>query len=533
LISIKAASAGQAKHIRMNSSISENLINRSGNNMRTHLKAALCLSILIFCCALPCLAENPPAIQWQKSFGGSGTEQCAVVHKTSDGSYIFGGYSDSAPSGTKTSASFGLGDYWLIKSDALGNEVWQQSFGGNNVDLPWCVADTDDGGLLVGGYSDSYFSGNKTNDLPDGPYGDGWLLRLDANGSNVWQRGFLGAFLNDDPRATLYDMAKTSDGGFLLTGTSNGTCVAKINGDGQTLWEKRFSQSDSEMPRLALTSDDGFFLSAMPGVFADRDPVVIRADSTGEIVWEKSFGGTGVDGFYCVRTTPDGGCVLAGYSNSPVSTNKTAPNWGGDDFWLVKLDGNGNRMWDQTFGGTNSDVGNSVCLMPDGGYLVVGYSDSGISGNKSGPNFGKLDGWVVRTDSLGNKLWDLTLGGNDYDFLLDARPTADGGILLFGDSASPISGNKTSTNYGSFDYWIVKLEGPTPPSLLQPVLTNNTATLTWTSISNRSYRLQSTSNLATNWQDLSPDILATNATASATIGINGQSQQFYRLLLLP
>ena len=174
--------------------------------------------------------------------------------------------------------------------------------------------------------------------------------------------------------------------------------------------------------------------------------------------WEADFGGTGNDNLASIQPTPDGGYILGGASSSPPSGNKYATNYGGFNFWVVKIDAFGNKQWERTFGGVVYDQITSLQQTTDGGFILGGISSSPPSGNKTSPNYGGNDFWVVRLDSNGNKLWENEFGGPGDDELTCLQQTADGGFILGGYSDSPPGGTKTSPNYGGYDMWVVRID---------------------------------------------------------------------------
>src|SRR5690606_9304903 len=145
-------------------------------------------------------------------------------------------------------------------------------------------------------------------------------------------------------------------------------------------------------------------------------------------------GGSGDDFLHITAPTPDGGYLLGGYSYSSASGDKSENSKGGSDYWVVKIDGSGNKVWDKTFGGSGEDILYSTTPTPDGGYLLGGYSASPASGNKSENSKGSYDYWIVKIDGSGNKVWDKTFGGSDNDILHSTTPSPDGGFLLAGSS---------------------------------------------------------------------------------------------------
>jgi hypothetical protein len=244
-------------------------------------------------------------------------------------------------------------------------------------------------------------------------------------------------------------------------------------------WDKRYGGTSYEGFKALLKLNDGdyilggFSLSGMDGNKSQpnwggvlvADYWLVKIDSNGNKLWDKRYGGFGEDGMFSMDLTNDGGFILAGYSLSGIGGDKTQNNWGGPDYWLVKVDSIGNKEWDRRFGGFGNDLMyGQVIQTSDGGFIVGGQSESGIGGDKSEPSRGTLlnwDFWVVKTDTYGNKQWDKTIGGDNDDVMTSIIQTDDGGYLLGGYSRSGISGDKTqdrlNTN-GTFDWWLVKID---------------------------------------------------------------------------
>jgi hypothetical protein len=157
----------------------------------------------------------------------------------------------------------------------------------------------------------------------------------------------------------------------------------------------------------------------------------------------------------------DGGYILGGWSESGISGNKTQSNWANSpDYWILKIDSLGNKLWDKDFGGINYETLASLEQTLDGGYILAGYSNSGISGDKTEANVGLYDYWIIKTDSLGNKQWDKDYGGTDNDDIYYGILSRcnDGGYLISGTSYSNIGGDKTENNLGAKQTWIVKID---------------------------------------------------------------------------
>ncbi len=439
-----------------------------------------------------------PVIQWQRTIGGNGNDRLQSVQQTTDGGYILGGYSTSGVSGEKTVAGYGEEDYWIVKLDAVGNIEWQTVAGGVHIDILLTVIQTADGGYLASGWSVSGVSGNKTAVNHGGTAMVGnasngrdiWVVKLSASGVIQWDKTFGGSS---------YDMGWTlwqhPDGGYVIGGLShqggggnksvtqygwNDYWVLKTDATGNAIqWQTSYGGSSHDgMNGLSKATAGGYIMggSAMSGtsgsktspVYGGEDNWVVKTNASGAINWQITLGGSGYDaqvggsimsGDNGILQTADSGYLVGNTSNSPVSGTKTVPSLGGNDFWIVKLDTFGNIQWQEVYGGTDEEYLGTVLQTTDNGYLFAGHSASGATGNKTVANIGDKDWWIIKTDVARNVQWQMALGGTDADELMTVRQTMDGGYIAGGYSRSGISGNKTESNRGDFDYWIVKL-GP-------------------------------------------------------------------------
>jgi hypothetical protein len=237
--------------------------------------------------------------------------------------------------------------------------------------------------------------------------------------AKLWDKT-LGGSIGDRLNA----MQPTADGGYILGGYSD----SPISGD-----KSQASQGDS-------------------------DYWVVKVDASGTKQWDRTVGGSNRDNLRSVLPTADGGYLLAGSSNSPISGDKTQATQGQYDYWLVKLDASGTKVWDRVYGGSALDELTTLQPTSDGGFLLGGHSDSPINGTKTQTPLGGTDYWVIKIDAAGTKQWDKTLGGSSSDYLYSLQQTTDGGYILGGYSDSPISGDKTQASRGNNDYWVVKLD---------------------------------------------------------------------------
>jgi hypothetical protein len=358
--------------------------------------------------------------QWDKSFGGTGDDELFAIQQTTDGGYILGGSSTSGNDGDKTDSSRGDADYWVVKVNAKGAKQWDKTFGGNNFDALHSLQQTSDGGYILGGLSYSGISGDKTGAIRgDADY---WIVKVDANGNKTWDKT-----LGGNSFEYFSALQQTLDGGYILGGYS----YSGISGD------------KSGANRGGMLSGDDYW--------------IVKVDANGNKIWDKTFGGTSNDELHSLQQTAEGGYILGGSSESNISGDKTEANRGEADYWIVKVGAAGVRQWDKTFGGMDFDRLASLQQTADKGYILGGSSESDVSGDKTQPSQGWEDYWVVKVDASGNKTWDERFGGNDFDFLYALQQTTDGGYILGGYSGSNISGDVSQPSRGSDDYWIVKL----------------------------------------------------------------------------
>ncbi|MBK7969240.1 MAG: hypothetical protein IPK08_10065 [Bacteroidetes bacterium] len=222
----------------------------------------------------------------------------------------------------------------------------------------------------------------------------------------------------------LNSIQQTADGGFILAGMS----LSNISGD-------------------KTENNTG-----------NWDFWIIKTDVDGNIQWQNTIGGNDYDQPNAIQQTPDGGYIVGGSSDSNISGEKTENSNGLSDFWVLKLDNTGNIQWQQVIGGSGDDMLVSIQQTADGGYVLGGSSDSNISGDKTENSYGLSDYWIVKIDDTGNVQWQQTIGGGGYDVFRSVQLTVDGGFVIGGYSDSNISGNKTENSNGFHDFWIVKTD---------------------------------------------------------------------------
>jgi hypothetical protein len=346
--------------------------------------------------------EKPEMVTWERTFGGSENDMANDIIQTADGGYAICGYTESKSAGRK--------DIWLLRLDSKGNLLWDRNYGGSKDDEATSLVQTDDGGFVVAGCTLSYGAG----------WEDFWVLRLDSLGNIIWDKTF--GRENDDE---IYTIVQVEDG-YVIAGHTGyygyNYWLIKLDNYGEIVWQRIFGTESGRYWKCFLiqTNDGGYALTG----HIDHDSCLIKLDKKGNIVWEKTYGGNEDDYTCSIIQNKDDGYVLAGFTESKGE--------GSRDAWVIKLDSQGDIIWDRTYGGRDDDYAFSLIQTTDGGYTVAGYTYS--------KGAGKADAWVIKLDSQGNKVWDKTFGGSSYDEAHSIIQTTDGGYAVAGYTQSKGAG---------------------------------------------------------------------------------------------
>lgn len=366
---------------------------------------------------------------WDRTLGGVNLENFWSLDVTQDGGVIVGGGSYSNIGGTKTEDAKSsdpvegpLSDYWIVKLDKDGIVEWDKTIGGSGTDLLRGLKQTPDGGFMLSGMSTSPISGDKTKaPISLGSGYDHWIVRLDAAGNILWD-SVVGTVEDE----VAYTMSLTSDGGCIVGGGLRGEWssegdyyIAKVDQNGVFEWDKKIGGNDyDELWEVQQTRDGGYILGGWSFSKIGRDKTedtqiadywIVKINEVGEITWDKTIGTLAMPGddvsanmLQSIVQTKDGGYVLGGSSSGDIGGDKTDYHRGIrglNDFWIVKISSTGTKLWDKTIGGEVADQLASIIQTADGGFAMVGYSGSGISGEKTEAPKGELEGrdyWVVK-----------------------------------------------------------------------------------------------------------------------------------------
>ena len=427
--------------------------------------------------------------QWDKTFGGNQSDYGYSVQQTLDGGYIIGGYTQSYGAGSR--------DAYLIKVDSHGNQQWQKTFGGSVDDTANFVQQTSEGGYIVSGATSSFGAGSSdmwlirmeaghvisgyvhtcgglgiegvvvtaeneaTIDLtdvngyyeltiPNGWSGEVSLVPPFSSPPNKLYNNITENKINENFAVIQADnitfggsdddagssVERTSDSGYIITGHTKSyglgmedVYLVKTDSSGTQQWEKTFGGSQTDRGySVQQTSDGGYIIGGYTKSYGavSYDVYLIKTNSEGDLQWEETFGGDWTDHGYSVQQTSDGGYVITGYTQSYGA--------GLHDVYLIKTNSNGSQQWQKTFGGITNDIGQCIQQTSDGGYIIVGLTDS--------YGLGIHDVYLIKTNSIGILQWQKTFGGANDDIGNSVQQTSDGGYIITGDTQSFGSGGR-------------------------------------------------------------------------------------------
>jgi hypothetical protein len=361
-------------------------------------------------------SEVSPSI-WSKTYDAVGAEILFSATQTSDGGYALVG-----SHGAFT---------WVVKTDSSGRMQWNQSYDDEISGMPECIVQSTDGGFAISGLSGSQ------------GFDQFWVLKMDSQGKGVWSKSYGNGY-----SMGARSLVQMDDGGYVVVGdvSSNNThgwdtLVVRVDSLGNSIWSKTYGGINDDRAMQVIKSKDnylvlaGFTNSNGSEPSGPLDYWLAKLDFEGNMIWTRSFGGNQEDYGTCLAETADGGFVMAGQTRYGAYP---APQ----DFWLVKTDASGNMQWNKTYGGSDAEEAMSVIQTKDGGYAIVGITRS--------IGAGSTDFWLVKTDSSGNKQWSRTYGGRGHDLATNVFQTEDGGYVL--------AGSTDSYGSGDYDFWLIKTD---------------------------------------------------------------------------
>ncbi|MCY7410169.1 MAG: hypothetical protein LH473_07840, partial [Chitinophagales bacterium] len=348
-------------------------------------------------------------IEWINTFGGSKEDWGRHISITADNGYIVCGHAES--SDFDVTGNKGQKDAWLLKFDHEGNLEWKKTFGGSGVDIAYKVYQLSTNGFIFFGGTTSKngdVSGNHGN-------ADYWVVQIDSIGNIQWQKCYGGV---DHEEGS--SLSPTSDGGYITSGWSNSN-----SGD--------------------VSGNHGGF-----------DVWVNKIDHLGNLEWARSYGGSGDDAARDAKETYDGGFIISGFTNSDNGDVQSGYR-GGQDVWVIKTDAFGNIQWERALGGSQEELAFAVTLAPDStGYFVCGHERSEAGDGDITFHWGDLDWWIIKLDMNGNILWQKSLGGTSDDKAREILQRGTGGDYWVAGYENVNNGDVYGAN-GGFDGWVVRL----------------------------------------------------------------------------
>ena len=392
-----------------------------------------------------------PEISWQNCLGEVNSNRSYIMEQTSDGGYVVLKRSEPDAGVTVTNRN---ADFWMAKLTPAGDIAWQKRPGNIPSNSLTGTQRPDSCNMSIGERLEpSVVNGSGTA----GSY-DTWMGKFTHDGYLSWEKILQGTLHGET-----HSVRQTSDGGYILVGSveaRGGTnssdhrdldyWVIRLTPSGELAWEKTFGGSKDDLGYNAWQTPDGGYIIAgasasddddVSGNHGDLDYWIVKLTPDGHLSWAKSLGGPDRDQPYAIQQTADSGYIIAGRSRS--NDGDVTGNHGDFDFWIVKLTPSGIISWEQCLGGTGIDEAHSIMQTRDGGFIIAGGSES-RNGDVTG-NHGNFDYWVVKLAPDGGMKWQRSLGGSKPDVGQSIMQTRDGGYLLSGVSHSDdgdIAGNR-------------------------------------------------------------------------------------------
>lgn len=349
---------------------------------------------------------------------------------------------------------------------------WHRLYGGSYGEYAFSIVPTNDGGYIVSGVTEGTDNGDVMGYHGNFNIQDYWVIKLNKDGKMEWQKSLggtyaeVGAFIKQTPDGGYIAVGSSASVDCMVTGNHGGLdyWMVKLTATGELVWQKSFGGSKNEYAwSFTSTADGGYIIAGdtesnngdVSGNHGDRDFWIVKVDATGNLLWQKCLGGSLGETAYSVTATPDGGCVASGVTES--TDGDVSGNHGKTDYWVVKLSATGNLQWQTCLGGSEYDESRSVIYTANGGILVAGSSGSNngdVSGNHQIAAQKPLDIWLVKLNLSGAVEWQKCYGGYLSEMAYNVRETT-GGYLVCGDAQS--SDGDVSCNEGQTDMWLFKI----------------------------------------------------------------------------
>ena len=418
---------------------------------------------------------------WENRYGGTGKENLFKIQPNGNQGYIMGGYTTSPSSGDVSISTSGSSDFWVVNVNSEGQLIWEKSYGMIGGETLDDIVPLADGGYIIAGGT-NMITPTEMNDSQG--ITKFLIYRISEDGEIIWEK-MLGGSGTD----SLESIQIAPDGGILVGGRTNSVdgdvqsrsgnefeywnfdfWVVKLNINGEIEWEKSYGESDYwDGLWHILAVDDGYILGGgtardlngfSSSLNGQKNINIKKIDLEGNFIWEKIYGGSGNDAMTHLVQSDDGGYLIVSETDSidgdvQSRIDKDIIASDDKDCWVVKVDNNGELLWEQYFGGFSYEIPFSASKINNGDYTIVGGTRSGQS---DGLDQGHFDFWVFNIDNSGNVNWDQNIGGNGSESCTSIFQISDTEYMLAGYTNSNNSGDVQSTPNGGDDFWIVKAD---------------------------------------------------------------------------
>lgn len=425
------------------------------------------MKTFIFCLGLSILwpigaKAQGHSIAWDNCLGGFGHEDAQCVLETQNKRIFMTGHTHSWEQ--QVAGYKGIGDVWVVCLDQNGTFLWQKCYGGSLFDEAKTMIETQDGGIVLAGFSES----SNDDVLVNKGIRDAWILKIDTVGNLLWQTALGGSGME-----TMHSIVEKSNGGYMAVGYSEyadgdvsfnhgyfDAWVISLDAQGNKIWEKSYGGTGEEMAQSLKQTQDGGFLIAGKSSSNDgqvsqnkgyMDAWIFKIDTAGNLLWEKSYGGGQNDVFYTITALPNETFVASGETSS--EDGDVSHFYSNRDVWSVCIDSVGNILWEKTLGGNGLDIAYASCTNTQGNAVLTGMTGS-TDGDVTNLH-GFYDVWVLELDSLGNMLWQGCYGDHSLDLAYSVFATQDGGYIVGGQTLH--SSTSLTGNHGAEDIWVFKL----------------------------------------------------------------------------
>jgi hypothetical protein len=367
----------------------------------------LCVLVAALCAATGSFAQG-----FKKTYGGSGFDSGRELQICSNGDYLVLGIST-------TYSARGDSDVYVARISPSGNKLWHKTYGGRGNQIAWSIRKTSDGNFIIAGSAQS--PGSDSTDV--------LLMKINEKGDSLWARTYGGVGLDDGKEAI-----ETKDGGIIISGYTSTNAsyedyrcaLIKTDANGQMQWMRQYATTQNRYfgggSSVKQTPDGGYvYLGQTHGAdFENTDMYMVKVNGNGDVMWSKTLNMPMKERGQYVHVNPDGTIITVG--------DQETGSAGGYDLNVRKFDANGKELWSKLFGGDDKDIGKMLQPTSDGGYLVVGNTRS----------FGLInpDFYVMKLDANGNALWTRNYGGTDHEHCYIAMELSNNGIITLGHTRS-------------------------------------------------------------------------------------------------